>query len=66
MHFLCNISYRNLLFSVKKIKNWGRLLNTEAGSFILLVNHRSPSLAGCKHASTKNIQLRQGSVILFE
>lgn len=42
MHFLCNISYSNLVFSGKKIKNWGHLLNTEAGSFVLLVSHRNP------------------------
>lgn len=42
MHFLCNISYSNLVFSGKKIKNQGHLLNTQAGSFVLLVNHRNP------------------------
>lgn len=42
MHFLCNNFYSNLVFSGKKIKNWGHLLNTKAGSFVLLVSHRNP------------------------
>lgn len=42
VHFLCNVSYSNLVFPRKKIKNWGHLLNTEAGRFVLLVNHRNP------------------------
>lgn len=31
-----------MVFSGKKIKNWGHLLNTEAGSFVLLVSHWNP------------------------